>query len=156
MVRIRKYKAQDARLVAGLIGRTYWKFNRNEGSAQAVRAYVEMYNPKGKKTTDIHSRLSGAPIFLVVVDGSRIVGVVRGFESRLISLFVSADYHRRGVATRLVERFESTCSAGGFKVILVRASLYAISFYESRGYTRTTGIRRFHGIKVQPMRKRLE
>ncbi|MFC1574154.1 GNAT family N-acetyltransferase [Candidatus Latescibacterota bacterium] len=153
MITIRKYRRGDARSIAALISKTYSRFNRHEGTKQAVREYVESYNPKGKKTEDIHKRFSRTPNCFVAVVGSRVVGMVRGIENRLINLFVDGNYHRQGIATRLVERFEKTCRKAGFKDIVLRGSLYATTFYESMSYKKTTGIRNFQGLKVQPMKK---
>jgi GNAT superfamily N-acetyltransferase len=155
MVSIRKYRAGDARSVAALISRTYSRFNRHEGISQAVREYIESYNPKGKKTADIHKRFSQTPDCLVAVAGSRLVGVARGRENRLINLFVDGDYHRQGIGTRLVQRFEKACRNAGYTSIVLRSSLYATPFYASLGYKKTTGVRSVHGLKVQPMKKKL-
>jgi len=155
MITIRKYRRGDARSVAALISSTYSRFNRQEGSAHAVQGYVNSYSPKGKKTEDIHKRFSRTPNCYIAIAGSRVVGMVRGIENRLINLFVDGNYHRQGIATRLVQRFEMTCRATGAKEVVLRGSLYATPFYESVGYKKTTGIRNFHGLKVQPMKKKL-
>ena len=156
MTTIRKYGREDARAVASLISKTYSRFNSREGTKQAVREYIESYNPKGKKTEDIHNRFARTPNCFVALAGSRVVGMVRGIENHLINLFVEADYHRQGIGTRLVQRFEKACYKAGFREIVLRASLFATPFYESVGYGKTTGVRSFHGLQVQPMKKKLE
>ncbi len=156
MITIRKYRHEDARAVAALISKTYSRFNSQEGTKQAVREYVESYNPNGKKTKDIHNRFARTPDFFVAIADSRLVGMVRGAENRLINLFVEADYHRQGIATRLLQRFEKSCQKAGFREIVLRGSLYAIPFYEFMGYKKTTGIRNLHGLEVQPMKKRFK
>jgi len=90
------------------------------------------------------------------VAGTRVVGVVRGIENRLVNLFVDGKCHRQGIATRLVQTFERTCRAAGHDEIVLRGSLYATPFYEAVGYRKTTGVRNFRGLRVQPMRKRLK
>jgi GNAT superfamily N-acetyltransferase len=155
MIRIRKYKCDDARAVAVLISETYSRFNSREGSRRAVHEYVESYSPNGKRTEDLHKRFSRTPNCFVALSGSCVVGMVRGIENRLINLFVDGDYHRQGIAALLVHRFESACLTAGFTEIVLRGSLYATPFYESMGYKKTTGIRNFHGLKVQPMKKKL-
>jgi hypothetical protein len=42
----------------------------------------------------------------------------------------------------------------GSDEIQIRASLYASAFYQKQGYKKTTGIRSFHGLKIQPMKKK--
>lgn len=155
MVTIRKYRQGDARSISALISATYLRFNRHEGAKQAVRKYVDSYNPRGKKAEDLHNRFARTPNCFVAITGSRIVGVVRGIENRLINLFVDGKFHRRGIATRLLERFEMVCRKSGFKEIVLRASLYATPFYKSAGYKKTTGVRSLHGLEFQPMKKEL-
>lgn len=156
MIIIRKYKREDARAVTALISTTYSRFNSREGTKGAVREYVESYDPRGKRIDDIHIRLARTPNCFVALAGTRVIGMVRGIENNLINLFVDGAYHRQGIATRLVRRFEKACLKAGFHDIALRGSLYATPFYESVGYKKTTGVRNFHGLKVQPMKKKLE
>lgn len=156
MITIRKYQRADALAVTKLISETYLCFNSHEGSEQAVREYVESYSPKGKHTDDIHKRFSRTPNCFVALSDSHVVGVARGVENRLINLFVDGNYHRQGIATRLIHRFETACLQAGFGDIVLRSTLYATPFYESLGYKKTTGIRNFHGLRVQPMKKKLK
>jgi predicted N-acetyltransferase YhbS len=154
-IKIRKYRREDAPAASALISATFARFNASEGAPQAVRRYVEMYRPAGKKTEDIHLRFLRTPICFVAVRDARIVGVIRGTQDRLINLFVDGDHHRSGIATRLVQRFERACLDAGGTEIRVLGSLYATTFYQAIGYRKTTGVRNFHGLKVQPMKKSL-
>ena len=156
MIGIRKYQPGDAVAVSRLISQTYARFCRNEGTRAAVRRYVETYDPKGKPVAEIRKRFARTPYCFVAVHGSTVVGVVRGTANRIGNLYVDARYHRRGLATRLVQRFEGACRKAGSEEIVLRSSLYAIPFYQSVGYKKTTGVRNFHGHKVQPMRKKLK
>lgn len=155
MIRIRKYKRDDARAAAALISSTYAVFNSHEGTQSAVRDYTRSYCPNGKSTEEIHQRLSRTPICFIAHDGVRVVGIVRGIENRLINLFVHGDFHRRGIATQLVRKFEKACLKKGFTEVVLHGSIYATPFYESVGYRKTTGIRNYQGLKVQPMKKKL-
>ncbi len=156
MIVIRKYRSDDARAVAALISRTYSRFNSQEGTKRAVRDYIDSYSPKGRKTKDLHARFSRTPNCFVALAGSQVTGMVRGIENNLINLFVDGEYHRQGIATRLVCRLEQACLQAGFSDIALRGSLYATPFYESMGYKKTTGVRNFHGLRVQPMKKTLK
>lgn len=87
-----------------------------------------------------------------------IVGVLRGRQERLASLFVRGDYHRQGLGRRLVAAFERACVQDGAAVIRVAATLYAIPFYTALGYQKTTGVRNGwsfegRGLRYQPMKK---
>ena len=88
----------------------------------------------------------------------RIAGVLRGSSGRLHSLFVHEDFHRQGIARRLVKKFEAVNSGNGIRKITLAASLYAVPFYLAAGYKKSTGIRRsnsFNGTDfyIQPMKK---
>lgn len=156
MVTIRKYRPDDARGVAEPIRETYSAFCRVEGTEEAVQDYVDHYNPSEKSDSEVENIFSRTPIRLVAVSGSRLVGVLRARYNRITNLFVHGDFHRRGIATRLVNRFEKTCLATGLSEVILRGSLYAIPFYEAIGYKKPTGVRNFQGLKAQPMKKKLK
>lgn len=81
--------------------------------------------------------------------------MIRGRKGRIINLFVVGKHHQKGIGKLLVNRFELESRKQGSKEIKVRASLYAVPFYQKMGYKKTTGIRNFRGLKVWPMRKEL-
>lgn len=94
-----------------------------------------------------------SPIFFLAIDKQKIVGMIRGTENRIINLFVLGSYHGKGIGKKLVEKFEMEARKGNSKIIKIRSSLFAISFYEKMGYKKSTGIKNFKGIKIQPMWK---
>jgi GNAT superfamily N-acetyltransferase len=98
-------------------------------------------------------------VFVAEMDGG-IVGVLRGRDDKLQSLFVRGDFHRRGIGRELVQRFEQECMRRGSRKIVLMSTLYAIPFYQVMRYKKSTGIRNMHsfegwGLKYQPMRKML-
>jgi len=155
MLRIRRYQDGDAKAVARLISKTYAQFNSTEGSPEAVQQYVARYNPDGD-FEEIRKRLRRTPCCWVAVDDSRVVGVIRGIGNRLINLFIAGPYQRRGIAARLVRRYEMSRRKAGYSEVVLRSSLYAVPFYQAVGYKKTTGVRTLHGLKVQPMKKRFQ
>ncbi len=97
----------------------------------------------------------------VAVDEGEIVGVLRGRQERLASLFLRVDHHRLGVARNLVERFEQECQKYAPIVIRLSATMYAVPFYLQMGYKKSTGLRSgwsfaYHGLPMQPMKKNLK
>ena len=87
-----------------------------------------------------------------------IIGVLRGRPGRLASLFVIEERHRRGVGSRLVERFEQEVRSAGGGRVRVAATLFAVPFYQALGYRKTTGPRTLRsfdgeGLPYQPMMK---
>jgi len=85
-------------------------------------------------------------------------GLHRDRKNVLASLFVDGTYHRRGIGRKLVERFERDSHKAGVDWIRVATALYAVPFYQSMAYKRTTDIRPCHSfqgtdLKQQPMKK---
>jgi GNAT superfamily N-acetyltransferase len=116
---------------------------------------VDSFNTKGKLDS-IRARFKSTPFFFIALHDIRVVGMIRGRRNRIVNLFVEGAYHRKGIATQLTRRFEAACRAAGESEIVVRSSLYAVPFYASLGYKKTTGVRNLHGLQVQPMKKKLE
>lgn len=158
MTSIRQYRSSDAERVAFIIRDTFSHFNKNDGTKSAVAKYVGHYDTKKRGLDKITEEFSDIPIFYVAVEDGGVVGLVRGFERRVINLFVLGKYHGKGIGKDLMERFESEAKRKGSKQINIRASTYAVPFYEHLGYKKTTGIRTFRripGLRIQPMRKKL-
>lgn len=157
MISIRKYRGSDAEQAAQVVRDTFRKFNKHEGTREAMRAYAEHYNWK-ENSLKILESFNRSQIFYVAEDTGKIAGIVRGSKDRVVNLFVLGSYHSSGLGRRLMERFESESVRNGSREIRVRASLYAVPFYEHLGYKKTTGVRNFtriNGLKYQPMRKNL-
>jgi len=87
-----------------------------------------------------------------VIENKKIVGMVRGIKGRMVNLFVDGKYHGKGIGKKLMQNFEEK----GFderNAINVKSSIFAVSFYTSIGFKKTTGQRNMRGLFVQPMKK---
>jgi GNAT superfamily N-acetyltransferase len=169
MITVRRYRKSDAEGVGQLIADTYDEYNLSFASPAEKNRLLGPFqyarSPEKDHRTAI-ARVIAAPLVLVAVDNSEIVGVLRGGRrdrqqrAVLQSLFVKGDHHRQGIGRRLVERFEHECVRQGATVIRLAATLYAVPFYLQMGYRRSTGVRsgtsfEGSGIKIQAMRKTL-
>ncbi len=143
-------------MIAALISETYSEFCQLEGAEHAVQKYVDHYNPIGRSDSEVEGLFIHTPIRLVATSDSRLVAILRAKDNRITNLFVHRNHHRRGIATRLVNRFEKACLSEGVTEVVLRGSLYAIPFYEAIGYKKTTGVRTFRGLEIQPMKKTLK
>lgn len=161
---IRDYRKEDAVAVGLLIKDTYSEFNLDFLEPAELAPYLGPYYYAGDDDTAhqeaIHGVILSKFVYVAEVDGA-IAGVLRGRMDRLGSLFVGRAYHRQGIGSSLVDRFEKEVRRNQGTVIRVASSLYAVPFYLRMGYKRSTGIRRGwsfqgHGIPIQPMRKVLE
>jgi predicted N-acetyltransferase YhbS len=161
---IRAYRESDAGAVGRIIADTFAKYNLSSVAAEQRALllgpflYAQSRDPAHQAA--IARAIRSEMVFVAECDGE-IVGVLRGRTTRLGSLFVRGDCHRRGIGRRLVERFEQEVAAQGSTVIKVASTLYAVPFYLAVGYKRTTGVRAYHafgasGMAYQPMKKVLD
>jgi GNAT superfamily N-acetyltransferase len=154
MVIIRKYSPKDMLAVAKLIRKTFSKYNSNEGTPEAIQAYIDKYDPKQMGEKQVRERLESTKIFFVAVENKRIIGMVRGKKGKLVNLFVDGKYHEKGIGKKLMKKFEEK----GYderNAINIKASIFAVPFYEKLGFKKTTGQRNMRGLIVQPMKKKI-
>lgn len=153
VMKIRKFKIPDTVPVANLISKTFATFNKKEGTIRAVQKYIDHYNPKKTYVENIKNGFLRTPLFFVAENKGKIIGIVRGTKNRVVNLFVYGNYHGKGIGKKLMQRFEQEVKKQHSNEIRIRSSLFAIKFYQGMGYKKTTGIRNFMGLKIQPMRK---
>ncbi len=161
---IRRYHEKiDAQAVGILIAETYRKFNLGftcpEEQQKLLGPFYYTWSAD-QSHRDAITRVLRAEMIFVAEDGGQVVGVVRCRPGHLQSLFVSENHQRQGIGTRLVAACERWCDGQGSGVILLAATLYAVPFYHSLGYKKSTGIRagwsfEGRGLLYQPMKKEL-
>jgi GNAT superfamily N-acetyltransferase len=161
---IRRYRESDAPAVGRLIADTFSEFNLSSAPAEErdllLGPFWHARSPEEDHQAAIAQAIWSEMVFVAVCEGE-FVGVLRGRTTRLGSLFVRGDCHRRGIGRRLVGRFEQECAGQGSSAIKVAATLYAVPFYLEMGYRRTTGVRAYRGfggsgLVYQPMKKILD
>ncbi|MFC2079214.1 GNAT family N-acetyltransferase [Candidatus Bipolaricaulota bacterium] len=162
-MRIRKYRDVDAGAVGRLIANTYRTYNLSHADPQEqdrlLGPFQHAFSNDPNHREAIRSIIR-SPMLYVAEEGTKIVGVLRGRKNVLASLFVDGARQRRGIGQGLVERFEHDSREQGVEWIRVAATIFAIPFYQSMGYKKTTGIRpckSFDGtdLTYQPMKKGL-
>jgi len=158
---IRPYNEDDAVAVGELIALTYRTFNLGFVPDAEQGLFMGPFQHAGSNDKAHQDAIAGVirseMVFVAETDGT-IVGVLRGRADRLASLFVSGRWHRQGIGSRLVKRFETECLRKGSTVLRVAATLHAVPFYLAMGYRKSTGVRsgwsfEGHGLPVQPMKK---
>jgi GNAT superfamily N-acetyltransferase len=161
MITIRNYTERDAPAVGILIADTYGEFNLDFADPAELKLLLgPFYYARSQEPAhqQVIVEILRSPMMVVAEVEEEIVGVLRGREARLASLFVRKDHHRQGIGRRLVETFEADSRVLGVPVIRVAATLYAVPFYLAMGYKRSTGVRpcwsfEGQGLLYQPMRK---
>ena len=161
MIIIREYNDEDAVSIGRLIADTYGKYNLDflpEGDrGPFLGPFRYAWSPEEEHRVAIRNIIQSEMLFVAEDDGE-IVGVLRGRKERLASLFVTEGHHRQGIGRKLVQRFEEESIRKGVTVVRLASSLFAVPFYQSLGYKKSTGVRtgwsfEGHGLRVQPMRK---
>lgn len=156
MVQIIKYKKEFLNQCCKIICTTYKEFNFSEGTPDAIEKYILNYTTTPSNKILLAESFSRTPIYYLATDNNKVVGLVRGLNGRVINLFVDKKYHKKGIARKLVKKFEVDNITNGIPLIKIRSSIYAIQFYQKLGYKKTTGIRNFRGLLVQPMKKEFQ
>ena len=93
---------------------------------------------------------------LAAFNDNIIVGIigVRN-ETHISLLFVDSEYHKKGIARRLVEKtFERTYEKYGKREMTVNSSPYAVGFYHKMGFVDTDIEQTTDGIRYTPMKAR--
>ena len=93
---------------------------------------------------------------LAAFNNNIIVGIigVRN-ETHISLLFVDSEYHKKGIARRLVEKtFERTYEKYGKREMMVNSSPYAVGFYHKMGFVDTDIEQTTDGIRYTPMKAR--
>lgn len=93
---------------------------------------------------------------LAAFNNNIIVGIigVRN-ETHISLLFVDSEYHKKGIARRLVEKtFERTYEKYGKREMTVNSSPYAVGFYHKMGFVDTDIEQTTDGIRYTPMKVR--
>ena len=167
MFTIRRYQKSDVEQVGILIAETYGDFNLSEMTPEKRQAMLGPFafaRSSAPEHRDAIAEAIEAPAVWVAEQDGEIIGVLRGGRvdhlgrTVLSSLFVSGEHHRQGIGRALVERFEGEYIAKGVRVFKLSATLYAVPFYLSVGYRKSTGVRTMSsfdesGLLYQPMKK---
>ncbi len=133
--KIRKFEEKDAEVVSEIIRRNFMEINIKDYSYEEMQKLSEVYN--ANKVTEI----AGYSHMYVVLDKDNIIGtgsIARFWgsldESILLTIFVSPDYHKKGVGRLIMDTLEKDDLFLTSKRIEIPASITAQKFYAKFGY----------------------
>jgi ribosomal protein S18 acetylase RimI-like enzyme len=160
-MRIRTYKKTDFNEVVELIRDTFSKYNSKDGTKKGIKNYLSHFSKNN--LNEIKESFNSSDIFYVAEVDGKINGIVRGRKSKkfersfhLSNLFISGKYHRKGIATKLYQKFESKAIKLKGKKITINSSIYAVPFYSKMGFKKIGKISYMDGVRDQKMEKRLK
>jgi ribosomal protein S18 acetylase RimI-like enzyme len=148
---IENFNEKDINQVRKIIVDTFLEFNSLGSPKKGVDNYTNFF--LNSSNSDLLKNFSKTPIFLVAKSNKKIIGLVRGTNTKLINLYLDKKFHGKGIGKSLLLSFEKEAKKQNSKFVKVRASLYAVNFYQSQGYKKTTGVRSFKNLNIWPMKK---
>ena len=135
--------------VCNLVARSFNEFIAPGFSEVGIEEFYRYVNPR-----TLHKRWRAGFHVIVAENEGMIVGVVEVKKRRHISmLYVEKAYHRKGIASELLNRALEyiITNSPKTKEVTVNSSQYARAFYEKEGFRKTEGEKVIHGILHIPM-----
>jgi len=145
---IRKFRSKDAKDVCKIVSKSFKEFVAHDFTKTKANEWLKEMTPNKQieraKTRDVY----------VAIIKNKIVGMIEAVPNKRISrLFVDKKYHNKSIASSLLKSIERLYYRRGARKITVWSSLYAVKFYEKRGYKKSRRIIRKDGAVYQPMIK---
>jgi GNAT superfamily N-acetyltransferase len=163
ILNIRAYDGSNFHEVSNVLATMMKEHTFKNVNEKTKEKFLGIFNYVGAedpgKVMELERTLAMSEIW-IAYNGDEIAGIVRGTRDNILNLFVKDEYSRCGIGTKLVEKFEEYCLMQGFSNVRLSSTVEAITFYETLGYKKTTGLRMARysgkrGFEYQPMMKAL-
>lgn len=150
---IKNVEKKDIPKALHLVWEVFQEFESPDYSEQGIaefRKFLDLDEVTGKVER-------GELVMRGSYDGPVLTGVIAVRNGNHISLlFTSKDYHRRGIARRLVDTVVEDCRHAGYAEITVNSSPYAVEVYHHLGFVDTDVEQTVNGIRFTPMVKSIK
>ncbi len=107
---------------------------------------------------NIKEKLNESMQIFVEKDNNKIIGMIAIRDySHIALLFVKKEYHKQGIATKLMNTAIEYCKQNNnsLKNITVNSSPYAVEFYHKKGFEDINKEQTVNGIISTPMRLKI-
>ncbi|MDO4188291.1 MAG: GNAT family N-acetyltransferase [Lachnospiraceae bacterium] len=148
-IEIRPIKSNEWEEAMGLAWDTFILFEAPEYSKEGIESFRNFVNDPILKRLFLEGKYRAVAAY----DNGFMVGIigVRN-ETHISLLFVDSEYHRRGIAKKLMHKiFEMTYNDYGKREMTVNSSPYAVGFYHKIGFKDTDVEQTTDGIRYTPM-----
>ena len=136
---IRQLKNSDASAASKVIIKNLREINAKYYPAKVIKKMVKLYTPERIIA------IARENLFLVAEEfDEHIIGTATISNNFFGSVFVSPEYHGRGVGAKLMKTLEKLAKSRGKTEVILHASINAVEFYEKQGYQK---IRQVEDIK---------
>jgi GNAT superfamily N-acetyltransferase len=148
MITYRKATAEDIRPALDLALRVFMEFDAPENEPEGVekfKADIEW------KAANSEMYLSGNRLLYVASDDNKIISVIESNRPGHINMvFVDGAYHRRGIATTMMEWIVCELKLRGDNKITLKSTPYGLPFYLHFGFVPTDTEQRKDGFIFTP------
>jgi GNAT superfamily N-acetyltransferase len=137
-----------------LITESFNEFIAPGYSDEGVDEFLKYVNPDSMR-----ERLADNSFALIAIADDLMTGIIEARSNNHIALlYVKKDYHRRGIAKKLLESAIKKCRQFDNTVdeIAVNSSPYAVRIYEKLGFTGVDAEKTVNGIRFTPMKLKLQ
>ena len=147
---LEEMKLNELRKTMELVKRVFDEFEAPYYTKEGVENFYKFAN-----YDNIKQQLNKWIIIFIVRHNEKIIGMIgiRDY-SHIVLLFVDKNYHRKGIATRLLEKAKSCCRQNNkdIEFMTVNSSPYGINFYHATGFEDTDVEQEVDGIRFTPMK----
>ncbi|MDD4495352.1 MAG: GNAT family N-acetyltransferase [Eubacteriales bacterium] len=146
----RKAMPEDVRPALDLALKVFMEFEAPEYEPRAVDKFKADIVNNGQF---IKNWENGTSAMYVALDNDRVVGVIgeKWDNGHVNIVFVDGNYHRRGIATELMNHMVCDLKLRGFDKITLFSSPYGLPFYQHCGFIPTGGEQRSEEFIFTPM-----
>ncbi len=125
---IRKFNKKDAKIVSQIIKDCYLNLNIGGHTKKGIELQIEGNSPENliKRSENIK--------YFIALDNNQIIGICGYDQSRVNTLFVNINYHKKGIGKQLLTRILKKACDEGLKSIKTWSTFYAEKFYKSFGF----------------------
>jgi len=152
-IEIRYLKPEEWDDAMALAWKIFLRFEAGEYTEEGIHSFLDFISDERLKRL---FEFGEYPVY-AAFEGNKMVGVISLRNINHISLlFVSDEYHWRGIGRGLIEAMKQHVRRDGRKnTITVNAAPYAVGFYHAVGFEDTDGETMQNGIIFTPMESRV-
>ncbi|MBI5227014.1 GNAT family N-acetyltransferase [Candidatus Micrarchaeota archaeon] len=129
MVKIRKFKKEDALKVAKLIKITLYAINAKFYPKRIIENIANEYSATG-----LENKMKTRTIFVATI-GYKIIGTAQLTKDGWIcATFTHPDHQNQGVGTKLLRTLEQAAKKQNFDALRSRSAINSVEFYKHLGF----------------------
>lgn len=148
---IRWAKITDWTPAMKMIWRTFMDFDSKDYTQEGVKNFFDFISDGELYEAFVR----GDYQMMIALDGERVIGAgtIRN-RNYLSLLFVDGNYHYQGIGKAIIDEICTYLKEeAGERYISVKASPYAVRFYQKLGFRQISPEEKYSGIRVTPMQK---